>query len=238
MPKILVAQHIACETLGTIADALVGAGMEYQYLRPFAGEPVPKQIGDASGLIIMGGPMGVYERDSYPFLAAEMRLIENALAEQKPILGVCLGSQLLAATLGVAVTKGEKKEIGWHPVRLKDASPSDPLWAGVESAFTALHWHGDIFALPRGAVSLACSALTEHQAFRYGENAYGFLFHMEATPTIIEEMVKNFAGELGEAAVDGGEILTRRADHLPRLHAIGDIVFHRWASLVIAAGHG
>jgi GMP synthase (glutamine-hydrolysing) len=232
MPKIFVVQHIECETLGAIADALDGAGISYQYIRPFAGDPAPRDMGDASGLIIMGGPMGVYERDSHPFLTAEMRLIEQALAEQKPILGVCLGSQLLAATLGAAVTRGERKEIGWHPVRLKVASGSDPLWAGVESPFTALHWHGDIFALPHGAVSLASSALTEHQAFRYGENAYGFLFHMEATRAIIEEMVRNFAGELGEAAVDGGEILTRSADYLTRLHAIGNLVFQRWASLV------
>lgn len=101
--------------------------------------------------------MGVYEQDRYPFLSEEIRLIETALKQEKPLLGVCLGSQLLAAALGVKVTKGRKKEIGWHPVNLTDAATTDPLWGGVKSPFVAYHWHGDTFELPRAAVSLASS---------------------------------------------------------------------------------
>jgi GMP synthase (glutamine-hydrolysing) len=233
MAKVWVVQHIVCETLGTIADALEGAGISYQYIRPFAGDRVPEEMGDASGLIVMGGPMGVYEQGAYPFLADEMRLIEKALQAQVPILGVCLGSQLLAATLGAAVTKGQRKEIGWYPVTLADSCRDDPLWSGVESPFTAYHWHGDVFDLPSGATALASSAMTKCQAFRYGRSAYGFLFHMEVTPQIIQNMVETFSDELREAKVDGAEILRRAPDHLPRLQAIGSLVFQRWTELAI-----
>lgn len=232
MAKVWVIQHIVCETLGTIAGALEGAGISYQHIRPFAGDRVPKEIGGCTGLIVMGGPMGVYERDAYPFLADEMRLIEKTLQAQVPILGVCLGSQLLAATLGAAVTKGQRKEIGWYPVTLADSCKDDPLWTGVESPFTAYHWHGDVFELPSGAVGLASSALTKHQAFRYGRNAYGFLFHMEVTPVMIREMVENFRDELREAKLDGAEILRKAPDYLPPLQTIGNLVFQRWARLI------
>lgn len=232
MSKVWVLQHIFCETLGIIAESLEGAGIPYEYIRPFAGDPVPEKIGDCAGLIVMGGPMGVYEQDAYPFLADEMRLIQHALRAQAPVLGVCLGSQLLAAALGAAVTKGRRKEIGWHPVSLTEACKDDPLWIGIELSFVAYHWHGDIFDLPQGAVSLASSAWTSIQAYRYGRNAYGFLFHMEVTPAMIEEMVATFGDELREAKVDGAEILRKAPDYLPRLQAIGRSVFQRWASLV------
>lgn len=232
MTKVWVLQHVNCETLGTITDALQALGIRHEYVRTFKGEPVPKEMGDGAGLIVMGGPMGVYEQNACPFLADEIHLIEKALSAQKPILGVCLGSQLLAAALGAAVRKGERKEIGWYPVALTDACKSDPLWKGIEATFTAYHWHGDIFDLPHAAISLASSTLTKHQAFRYGRSAYGFLFHMEVTPAMIRDMVETFDGELREAKVDGAEILDRTADYLPRLHTIGQLVFQRWAGVV------
>ncbi len=171
-------------------------------------------------------------QDRYPFLRDEIRLIEQALTEKKAILGVCLGSQLLAAVLGAKVAKGKQKEIGWYPVTLSRAAMADPLWKGIESPFTAYHWHGDIFELPRGVEALASSALTPCQAFRYGDHAYGFLFHMEVTEKIIEEMVDTFADELQEAGVDGQEIVGKLKDHLPELQRIGSLVFRRWARLV------
>ncbi|MBI3803762.1 MAG: type 1 glutamine amidotransferase [Nitrospirae bacterium] len=232
MPKIRVIQHIGCETLGSIADALDAAKRSVEYIRPFEGMPIPDTMEETAGLIIMGGPMGVYEHSRYPFLSEEMRLIEQALKAETPVLGVCLGSQLLAATLGAAVAPGEKKEIGWHPVELLPAAQADPLWSGIEPAFTAYHWHGDIFQLPDGAVSLAKSAQTERQAFRYRSNAYGFLFHMEVTEKMIGEMVSTFSEELRENRVDGQEILGKVSHHLPRLREIGGVVFGRWARFI------
>ena len=232
MSEIIAIQHMACETPGTIAEALGRKGVSIRTVRIFENQPVPKEIKDADGLVIMGGPMGVYEQDRHPFLRQEIELIRAAVQEDKPVLGVCLGSQLLAAALGAKVTKGKKKEIGWHPVRLTGAAHGDPLWSGIEASFTAFHWHGDVFDLPSGAVSLASSDLTAHQAFYYGRNAYGILFHMEVTEGIIAEMVRTFSDELREAGIDGRGIVAKAEDHLPRLQKIGRTVFDRWAGLL------
>jgi len=230
--RVWVLQHVPCETLGIIADVLAAANLSPQYVRTFAGEPVPRDMRDAVGLVVMGGPMGVYEHTQYPHLRAEMRLIERALGENKPVLGVCLGSQLLAATLGAEVKPGARKEIGWYPITLSPEAATDSLWAGVESPFVAYHWHGDIFDVPRGAVTLASSELTACQAFRYGERAYGFLFHMEVTDLIIDDMVRNFAAELTSVGLEADQILAGAREHLRSLQAVGRTVFGRWVNLL------
>jgi GMP synthase (glutamine-hydrolysing) len=234
--KVWVLQHVACEDLGTIENALASRGVAAHYVRSFAGEPAPQGMDDAAGLIVMGGPMGVYDQPRYPYLREEMKLIEEALKKEKPILGVCLGSQLLAAGLGAEVKPGKAKEIGWRPITLLAAAQGDALWRGVESPCMAYHWHGDIFDLPGGAASLARSALTECQAFRYGINAYGFLFHMEVTPAIISAMVETFATELLEEGIDGHSLIIQSREHLARLQTVGHGVFHRWADLLAAPG--
>jgi GMP synthase (glutamine-hydrolysing) len=231
MSKIWVVQHTACETLGTIADALEAEALAWQYVRVFEGKPIPAEIGDAGGLIVMGGPMGVYEQDRYPHLKDELRLIESALKAEKPVLGVCLGSQLLAAVLGANVSKGPRREIGWYPIRLSETAPPDPLWSGVPRDLTVLHWHGDVFDLPAGAVNLASSELTAHQAFRYGNSAYGLLFHLEMTEEIIAELAAVFADELREAGGDAVRLAAESTVNCGRLQAIGETVFSRWARL-------
>jgi GMP synthase (glutamine-hydrolysing) len=232
MSKIWVLQHTACETLGTIADALEAEALAWQYVRVFEGKAVPGEIGDAGGLIVMGGPMGVYEQDRYPHLKHELQLIESALKAGKPILGVCLGSQLLAAALGAAVTKGSRKEIGWYPIRLTEAADNDRLWRGAPREFMAMHWHGDVFELPARAVSLASSALTALQAFRYGNSAYGILFHLEMTEEMIGEMAAAFGDELRQAGGDEPRLAAESAANCARLQTIGETVFSRWARLV------
>ena len=160
MAKIWVMQHHPVENLGSIADALEGAALAWQYVRTFEGQPVPKDMKGAGGLILMGGPQGVYEADEHPYLKEEMRLIESALKDDRPVLGVCLGSQLLAAALGAKVYKGTRREIGWHPVKLTADARDDRLLKGVPEQFTAFHWHGDIFDLPKDSVTLASSEIT------------------------------------------------------------------------------
>lgn len=234
MAKVLAIQHIRCETLGTIAHALSLRGHSTLAIKTFEGEPIPGDMDEAAGLIIMGGPMGVCEQDRYPFLRQEIRLIEQALHEGKPVLGVCLGSQLLASALGAQVKRGKRKEIGWYPIRLTSSAVDDLLWKEVEPSFMAYHWHGDIFDLPLDAVSLASSDMTACQAFRYGQSAYGILFHMEVTGRIVAEMVQTFSDELRQESIDGREIIGKARDYLPNLHEIGKSVFGRWVSLVLS----
>jgi GMP synthase (glutamine-hydrolysing) len=232
MPRILALQHLAAEPLGTIGDALEASGIEAGYIRVFAGEPVPIEMNGAEGLVVMGGSMGVYQQNEYPFLSLETRLIEAALREEKPVLGICLGSQLLASALGAEVRKGDRKEIGWFPVTLTQAATTDRLFSEVERSFMAYHWHGDVYDLPSGAVSLAWSAQTRFQAFTYGKSAYGFLFHLEATQRIVEDMVRGFAGELEEEKIDAADIMDQTREHLPQFQSIGASVLQRWASLI------
>ncbi len=234
MSRVIALQHVACETPGLIGDALARAGVAVDLVRTFAGEPVPRDLGDAAGLLVMGGPMSVYEADRLPHLRDELALLERALAAGVPILGVCLGSQLLAAALGARVAPGPRKEIGWFPVSLTDEAASDPLWRGVPRELVGYHWHGDRFDLPRGAVALASSALTPVQAFRHGEHAYGILFHMEVNARIVADMVATFAGELAAERLDGTAIVREAATRLDDIGEIARTVYDRFAAAVVA----
>ncbi len=235
MGKILVLQHHRVETPGTIADALAGAGLSWDSVRTFDGEPVPRDLAGINGLVVMGGPMGVYETARFAFIRDELALIESALKVRKPVLGVCLGSQLLAAALGANVRAGGTRELGWHQVRLSSEAKEDRLTRGLPQTFTAFHWHGDVFDLPRGAVALASSAMTPIQAFRYAESAYGFLFHMEVTAEAVAAMVREFGDEARGAGADADGIIAATARHIPELSSLAATVFSRWAGLVSAS---
>ncbi|MFI5352865.1 MAG: type 1 glutamine amidotransferase [Candidatus Binatales bacterium] len=230
MAKIWVMQHHPVENLGRIAEALAASALAWQYVRSFAGQPVPEDMKGAGGLIVMGGPMGVYDQDRYPFLRDELRLIEAALRDGRPVLGVCLGSQLLAAALGAKVVRGPAKEIGWYPVNLLADARDDRLFGGAPDSFTALHWHGDVFDLPARAVALASSEKTPLQAYRYGENVYGLLFHIEPDAAIVAGMVREFAGELAEARVDGAAIVAAANQRIAAMADLAELVFGRWAA--------
>ncbi len=232
MKNIIVLQHIDCETPGILEEILKARGFSLSVIHSNRNQPVPLKMGEAAGLVVMGGPMGVYEEEQYPFIRHEIRLIQDAIKNQKPVLGICLGSQLLAASLGARVYKGKKKEIGWLPVRLIGEGQKDPLWKGHSETFVPLHWHGDIFDLPQDAVPLASSELTRHQAFRYGKNTYGFLFHLEVTEPMVREWVKKFSGELREEKMEGQQILKKSAEYLPWLQDSARTVFSRWADLI------
>jgi GMP synthase (glutamine-hydrolysing) len=229
MAKILVLQHHPAENLGAIADALEEAALAWQYVRVFDGHPIPKDVKGLGGLIVMGGPQTVYQLDRFPYLREEIALIESALKVDKPILGVCLGSQLLAAALGAQVRRGEHREIGWFPVHLNDAAKDDRLLRELPSEFAAAHWHSDVFDLPRDALALASSERTPVQAYRYGAKAYGLLFHAEMTREIITALVSEFGEGLKRVGIDGNEMMVEAERHLPALARIGDTIFGRWA---------
>ncbi len=230
MAKVWVLQHSPTGNLGAIAEALESAALAWQYVRVFDGRPVPTDMKGAGGLIVMGGVEAVYQLDRYPYLRAEIALIENALKAGRPVLGVCLGSQLLAAALGANVRRAAHKEIGWHPVRLRPEAKDDRLLRGLPEEFVTGHWHSDIFDLPAGAVPLASSELTELQAFRYGDNAWGLLFHAEMTQQIVAAWVSEFGEGLKRSGIDGDEILASAPRHLSGLSKIAETIFSRWAA--------
>jgi GMP synthase (glutamine-hydrolysing) len=178
---LLVIRHVPWEGPHTILDAFGGIPVTIvDVLSSQAALPRPD---DVRGAVVMGGPMGVYDTGRYPRLDAEINWLRAAVDAGLPVLGVCLGSQLLATALGANVVPGPRKELGFAPVEILD--PSDPLLGALAPAATVLHWHGDVFDLPSGATCLARSALTDVQAFRAG-SAWGLLFHAEADGALLE----------------------------------------------------
>jgi GMP synthase (glutamine-hydrolysing) len=227
--RVLVLQHEAFEGPGTLGEAL--SGCELRVVCTFAGDPVPANVAE-DGVVVLGGGMGVYEADRHPHLRDEMRLLRAAMRDGRPVLGICLGSQLLAAALGAEVAKAPRKEIGWFEVDLSPGAVDDALFAGAPASFAAFHWHGDAFALPDRAVPLAASALTPLQAFRAGPRAWGVQFHLETDAQVLQAMLTSGAEELRDAWIDAAPIRARAADELPRLRALALQVFTRWAALL------
>ncbi|HXB54096.1 MAG TPA: gamma-glutamyl-gamma-aminobutyrate hydrolase family protein [Vicinamibacteria bacterium] len=184
MKRILVVLHSESEPLGALAEPIGAAGLRTD--TRLAPDSLPGSLGGYGGLIVMGGSMGVYEADRFPFLSLEIALLREALNARLPTLAVCLGSQLLAAAGGARVYAGPAPEVGWWPViRLAE----DPWLADWPSRFAPLHWHRDTFDLPQGSVQLASSELYPHQAFRLG-SALGLQFHVEATAAMAREWMR------------------------------------------------
>ncbi len=212
---VLVVQHVDWEGPHRIAAALERAGIPTLTRRPLAGEPLPTPA-RLAGAVIMGGPMNVDDTARHPELARERAWVESALDLELPLLGICLGSQLIARALGAAVTPGAA-EIGWAPVQAADTD--DPLVGPLAPATAVLHWHGDRYDVPPGARHLASSALTPCQAFRAGD-AWGLLFHPEADGALVERwlsepaMADELAGVHGDGAADALRADTAR--HAPQ----------------------
>lgn len=210
-PTLLAVQHVPWETPHRILDAC--GALRVRTAKPLAGQPLPGHD-EVAGAVFMGGPMNVDETDRHPALAAEREWLAVALEREMPVLGICLGAQLLARALGGEVRPGPAPEIGFAPVDVAD--PDDPLLGGLAPRTEVLHWHGDVFDLPPGAESLASSERTACQAFRAG-NAWGVLFHPEADVALVEawlsvpEMIEEAVAALGD---EGEHELPERAAEL------------------------
>jgi GMP synthase-like glutamine amidotransferase len=185
-------QHVSHEGPGAIAPAIRETGADLQLVRLDNGDavPSPDDVPAIAGLVVMGGPMGVH--DDLPWLAPERALLRAAVAAGHPVLGVCLGAQQLAAALGADVVTGAEPECGVGEVHLTSAALSDPVFGAAPTPLPCVHWHGDTFALPDGAVRLASNQAYENQAFRVGAHAYGLQFHVEVTGSLVAHWGPHF----------------------------------------------
>lgn len=236
MKPILVLRHVPHESLGTIAEQLSRAGLAWQCGDWFAPGGAPDDFLPAryAGLVVMGGPMNVDQTDRYPFLATEVQWMRRALEAELPLLGVCLGSQLLAKTLGAKVYPNRVKEIGWYTIETTAAAADDRLLAGCGSRQTVFQWHGDTFDPPPGAVHLARSELCPQQAFRAGPCAYGLQFHVEMTAEMVEDWLAEGCNcdELSALDyIDPAAIRAATPRHLPALRQFAERVLGRFADL-------
>jgi GMP synthase-like glutamine amidotransferase len=195
--NVLFLKNITTEGPGTIEDHLRSRKIRFSIVDLSKGEPLPS-VDSFSHLVVLGGPMAVYEMDRYPYLSAEARLIDEAITKNKRVLGVCLGAQMLAHVLGERVYAGQQKEIGWHEVALTQEGMQDPAMSALavdgRPAAEVFQWHGDTFDLPDKAVRLASSDVYPNQAFRFSGGVYALQFHIEVTPRIVLGWLKDEKG--------------------------------------------
>lgn len=197
MRKVLVCQHVPHEPLGILDPLLRSRRFRIRYVN-FGRHPHAEPTLDGyDALIVLGGPMNLDQTDRHPHLLTEMRLLEQAFARDLPVLGICLGAQLMAKTLGAEVSKNPVREIGWYPLTLTEAGQTDPMLGRLDGR-KVFQWHGDTFAIPSGAVHLASSPTCAHQAFRYGKNAWGLQFHLEVDAPTIQRWIRVNASELSD----------------------------------------
>lgn len=184
--RVTVFQHLSCEHPGIFREFLRRDGAEVETVELDAGDRIPSLDG-TDALLVFGGPMNVDEEDRYPWLVPETAAIRAAALGGMPILGVCLGGQLLAKALGARVTKNPEPEVGLLDVELTEAGAVDPLFAGWPRRAAVVQWHSDTFAIPDGGVRLAASPACSNQAFRYGSCGYGLQFHPEVTADMVAQ---------------------------------------------------
>jgi GMP synthase (glutamine-hydrolysing) len=233
--RVLVLQHIACEHPGVFSEVIKARGAEAVAVELDEGEALPDWR-EFDAVLTMGGPMGAYDEADHPWLAAEKRLVREAVEDGKPVLGVCLGVQLMASALGAEVGPMEDgAEVGLLPVELTAEGREHPLFAGIDEPLVTLQWHGDTFDLPEGATLLASSPAARHQAFQTGEAGYGVQFHMEVTAEMARDWAKvpayrkSLAQTLGEER--GAEFLAEVERRAAELHPAAKRLFGNWLDL-------
>lgn len=224
--RILAFRHSPSDGLGLLEDILQDHGFVYEYADPYHSPAADPVVHEADALIFLGGAMSA--NDDLPFLHRESQYIKNALLDRQPLLGICLGAQLIAKALGASVRPSIGKEIGWAPVTFNKEGQCDPIFHGL-NAETIFHWHGEMFDVPKSAELLAFSAGCPHQAFRCGDKIYGLQFHLEVTPAMIAQWCHedDACGESRESRgpIDPYAYASRAAE-------LAQLVFGRWCELV------
>jgi GMP synthase (glutamine-hydrolysing) len=220
MKTCIALRHVAFEDLGSFEPFLRAAGYDITYYEAgyddLAGlDPLAPDL-----LVVLGGPIGAYDDGLYPFLRDELRLIDARLASGRPLIGLCLGAQLMARALGASVHPNPAgREIGWSPLTLTEAGKASPL--GALAGIDVLHWHGDTFDLPTGSEALASTAITPNQAFLHGPAALGLQFHVEATARGMERWFIGHAAEIGHAGLSVTDLRAATARHAAALERQG-----------------
>lgn len=228
MKNAVVLRHVAFENLGSLAIALKQQDYEIHYLdiAPGCLDNFDSLTPDL--LIVLGGPIGVYESQNYSFLTDEIKLLEQRLAADLPTIGICLGAQLMARALGASVYPGQKKEIGWLPIELTNAGKDSPL-SCLAPDYMVLHWHGDTFDLPEGAVRLASSDNYENQAFTWGKNSLALQFHPEVTAAGLENWFIGHAHEISKTpGISVNQLREDTAQNIARLEIRGANFWQVW----------
>ena len=229
-PKILVFQHVPYEPLGTLDPLLKQAGFRIRYVN-FGRDPQERPTLDGyAALIILGGPMNADNTRAFPHLATELDLIEEALARDMSVLGICLGAQLMAKALGGKILAGAGREIGWHSVDVNEAGQNDPVLSTFGQRREVFQWHDDVIELPAGIEHLAQSDICPVQAFRHGEHAYGFQFHLEVDGALINRWltVPQHQSEFADGRVDPAKIRGRIKESIEPLISLSNSTFGRW----------
>jgi GMP synthase (glutamine-hydrolysing) len=235
MKKLLVLQHVAHELLGTLNPLLKRSGFRIRYVN-FARHPDAQPSLDGyDGLIILGGPMSANDSGRLGYLSVEMKLIEEALIREMPVLGICLGAQLIAKTLGAAIYPNREKEIGWYDVSPTDAAGCDPLLTELQATEKLFQWHGETFDIPKSTCHLAFSPRCANQAFRYGSKVYGFQFHLEVDEAMIHRWLRVTENRKEIAALRGGDYLEHiqreTPEYVGRLTQLSERVFGEFINL-------
>jgi GMP synthase (glutamine-hydrolysing) len=235
VPSLLVLRHVPHEDLGTFAPLLTQLGCPFRYLDVTRPGVVFPPLRNVLGLIVLGGPMGVYEKREHPFLRGELAYLRRALKAEKPLLGVCLGAQLIAHALGARVYPNTVKEIGWYPLHRTALGERDPLFSRFPKTSTVFQWHGDTFDLPKGAHLLATAPLCRNQAFVWGRRVYGLQFHVEVNAAMVRRWLKQ-PGVDRELSASGAQsrrmILNEVSQKAGRLETWSSRVFLEFASLL------
>ncbi len=221
-------RHVAFEDLGLLSSVLYREGWDVAFCDAATDDVSHRSIENADLLIVLGGPIGVADADAYPFISREIAMLERRLMQQRATLGICLGSQMMAKALGARVYAGDTKEIGWGRVELTEQGMASCLGALAHDDAAVLHWHGDSFDLPDGAVRLASNQFYENQAFSYGDHALGLQFHLEADSRQLEEWYVGHSVELAAAGIAVPDLRAATASIARRLPAQADRIFTRW----------
>jgi GMP synthase-like glutamine amidotransferase len=233
MQPVWIFRHVAHEGPGYLAAFLEHRGIPYHVIAVDAGDAVPVSPDGASGLVFMGGPMSV--NDPLTWVPEEMDLIARAHSRDIPVLGHCLGGQLIARALDAEVAPGPGPEIGWFPVERVDGAASEQWLSGLPASFEVFHWHGEQFALPDGAEPILTNAHTPCQGFVHG-SALALQCHVEMTPELVRDWAERNAAEIAEplpTVQDAQAMTDGLADRCARLQRVADALYGRWADGVL-----